>query len=147
MKKIIAILMALVLLLAACALAESEIAEDWNFPDEADTETWNPDEDEVPGWEINDLDSAKGGEALKELFDKAVEGLTGVTCPPAAVLGTQVVSGNNYCILCHCDYTDSDVKDTGWALVYINEAFGGEVQVTNVVDLDLEALSDYGILH
>ena len=148
MKRFIALLIAMALLLSVCAAAESVIAEDWVFPDSEDEETGLLDDADTTGmWEYTDMETCKGGEALQELFDKAMEGMIGVTYTPAAVLATQVASGNNYCILCFCDYTDNDFKETGWSLVYINEAFGGDAQVTNVVDIDIADLADYGILH
>ncbi len=147
MKKIIALLMALALLLSAFALAETELAEDWNFPDGSEDELLDDDDGVTGQWELTDMDTCKGGEALRELFAKATADLTGVLYTPAALLATQTATGNNYCILCYCSYTDSDTADSGWALVYVNEAFGGEVKVTNVVNIDFAALADYGIFH
>lgn len=149
MKKMIALLMALALLLSPLAMAETELAEDWNFPDGSEDDAWLDDADDgVTGqWELTDMDTCKGGEALRELFAKATADLTGVLYTPAALLATQTATGNNYCILCHCSYTDSDTADSGWALVYVNEAFGGDVKVTNVVNIDIAALADYGIFH
>ena len=156
MSKFIAILMTVVLLLSACAMAESELLEDWIVQDDEMEETFDDgtsqdttlvDGDELAGaWTATTLETAKGSAALKAIFDKAVEGLTGVEYTPVILLGTQVVSGMNYCILANCHYTETDTVDTGWCLVYIHEAFGGEVQMTNVVDIDISALSDYGLL-
>ena len=147
MKKILALIMSLVLLLSAFALAETELAEDWNFPDGSEDELLDDDDGVTGMWEYTDMDSCKGDDALRELFAKATAELTGVLYTPAALLATQTATGNNYCILCHCSYTDSDTADSGWALVYVNEAFGGEVKVTNVVNIDIAALADYGIFH
>ena len=147
MKKLIALIMSLVLLLSAFALAETELAEDWNFPDGSEDELLDDDDGVTGMWEYTDMDSCKGDDALRELFAKATAELTGVLYTPAALLATQTATGNNYCILCHCSYTDSDTADSGWALVYVNEAFGGEVKVTNVVNIDIAALADYGIFH
>ena len=158
MNRLLSVILALALMLSLVALCEQEVAEDWNFPDEAaestqdeaeDSESWTTSTADatVGGWTMTDLQSAKGDEAMVALFEKAVEGLTGVVYTPAAVLATQVVSGTNYCILAHCDYTESDTQASGWALMYIYEAFGGEVQLTNVVDIDIPELADYGLLH
>ena len=147
MKKLIALIMSIVLLLSAFALAETELAEDWNFPDGSEDELLDDDDGVTGQWELTNMDTCKGGEALRELFAKATAELTGVLYTPAALLATQTATGNNYCILCHCSYTDSDTADSGWALVYVNEAFGGDVKVTNVVNIDITALADYGIFH
>ena len=147
MKKLIAMLMVFALLASAFALAETELAEDWNFPDGSEDELLDDDDGVTGQWELTDMDTCKGGEALRALFAKATAELTGVLYTPAALLATQTATGNNYCILCHCSYTDSDTTDSGWALVYVNEAFGGDVKVTNVVNIDIAALADYGIFH
>ena len=149
MKRFFAIIMALALLLGVCAAAESEIAEDWLLQDDAEEdEMVLLDGDELAGgWAISSLETARGSDTLKEIFNRAVEDLPGVEYTPVILLGTQVVSGMNYCILAHCNYTETDTTDMGWALVYLYEAFGGDVQVTNVVDVDISALSDYGLLN
>ena len=188
MKKLIAILMALTLLLGAVALAESTepwtfsgavetteaedtaasdaeaaaateaavdttaetaaAAEDVPLVDEKPEDVWNPDQEDEGGlWSMTDMETCKGGEALRELFERAVADMPGVSYTPAALLATKNDNGSNYCILAYCEYTDSDVRENGWSLVYVNEVFGGEVQVTNVVDIDVTALEDYGILH
>lgn len=156
MNKLIALIMIAILSMSFCALAESELLEDWIVQDEEMEETFDDgtsqdanlvDGDELAGaWTASTLETAKGSAALKAIFDQAVEGLTGVEYTPVMLLGTQVVSGMNYCILANCRYTETDTMDTGWCLVYIHEAFGGEVQMTNVVDIDISALSDYGLL-
>ncbi|MBR7188877.1 MAG: hypothetical protein IKD53_10020, partial [Clostridia bacterium] len=38
-------------------------------------------------------------EDMKEMFDRALEGLLGVDYVPVAYLGSQVVAGTNHCIL------------------------------------------------
>ena len=145
MKKLFAIVLALALILTCSALAESQIAEDWTLQDE-ESDLWTSD-DLVGGWDICDLSEAKGGEALRELFKEATKDLTDVEYTPAALLATQSVAGTNYCILCHCVYTLSEVKDTGWSLVYIDQTLDGTAEVTNVVDIDIAGLSDYGLFH
>lgn len=144
MKKLIAVLLSLCLMLAGCALAESELLEDWTIPDDADALV----EDSAAtagGWEITNVTTAKLDKALKAAFEKAVSELAGVIYTPVGVLATQVVSGTNTCILCHCAYVASDDGDTGWSLVYLYQPLGGDAEVTNVVNLDVAALSDYGI--
>ena len=50
------------------------------------------------GWSTPD--SPEISPELQELFDKATEGLLGVNYTPVALIGTQLVSGMNYCFLC-----------------------------------------------
>ena len=146
MKKLIALLMALCLALTAAALAESETLEDWPVQDDPE-DIWTDAAEGIGEWEITDLDSAKGGEGLRQLLAKAVEEMAGVTYTPVALLGSRTGSGTEYCILCHCAYVSTDNGETGWSLVYLAQSLGGEAKVTNVVNLDIGALSDYGIFH
>lgn len=146
MKKLIAILLTLALMLAVSAMAESEILEDWTIPDDAD-ELVDGDAAATGAWEITDVSSAKIGKKLKAAFAQAVSEMAGVTYTPVGVLATQLVSGTNYCILCHCAYVSSDDGETGWSLVYMSQSLDGTAEITNVVNLDVADLSDYGIFH
>ena len=138
--------MALALLLTGLALAESEVLEDWPVQDDPD-DAWADASEDVGEWEICDINEAKGSETLRELLSKAVAEMGGITFTPAGLLATQTGSGMNYCILCHCAYIATDTGETGWSLVYLSQTLGGEPEVTNVVNLDIGALSDYGIFH
>ena len=51
MKKLIALIMSLVLLLSAFALAETELAEDWNFPDGSEDELLDDDDGVTGQWQ------------------------------------------------------------------------------------------------
>ncbi len=148
MKKLIALLLALSLALTLSALAESEIAEDWTVEDEQNEDPWTSD-DLVGAWENCDLTTAKGSDAVREMFAKAVKDVSDVEYTPVALLATQSGSGMSFCVLCHCAYkAGSDAaSETGWSLVYVSQALDGQAELTNVVDIDVAALSDYGIFH
>ena len=167
MKKLIAILMALTLLLGAVALAESTepwtfsgavetteaedtaasdaeaaaateaavdttaetaaAAEDVPLVDEKPEDVWNPDQEDEGGlWSMTDMETCKGGEALRELFERAVADMPGVSYTPAALLATKNDNGSNYCILAYCEYTDSDVRENGWSLPGQHRPAGGK---------------------
>ena len=92
--------------------------------------------------ETNDLGVVTGGWAAvsgdtslsankkaKTAFDKATETLTGMEYEPIAVLGTQVVAGTNYCILCRGRATVPDAVPTV-ELVYIYEDLQGDAELT-----------------
>ena len=145
MKKLLAILMAICLGLTAAALAESEMVEDWPVDDNSE-DSWLDAEQSVGAWESCDLITAKGNDNLRKLLEKATAELTGVTYTPIALLGTHTASGTNYCSLCHCTYT-TQAAENGWSLVYLSQSLGGEVEVSNIVNLDIASLSDYGIFH
>ena len=78
MKKLIAMILALVLAggIAACAAAETNM---------------------VGGWSVAE-DTAMT-EENKAIFDKGMEKLVGVQYEPVAYLGSQLVAGMNHCFL------------------------------------------------
>ncbi|MCQ2513108.1 MAG: hypothetical protein MJ092_06985, partial [Lachnospiraceae bacterium] len=54
------------------------------------------------GWNVTDTFGVPNMPAdVQETFDKAMEGLVGVNYQPMAFLGSQVVAGTNYAVLCH----------------------------------------------
>ena len=67
-------------------------------------------------------------------FEKAMEGLTGVNYVPIRVIGEQVVSGMNYCVL-----TQSTVVYPGavptLSLVFIYKDLDGNVKLSDVTEL------------
>ncbi len=69
-------------------------------------------------------------------FDKAMEGLVGVDYTPVALLGTQVVAGTNYCILCQATVVSPEAQPY-YTLVYIYEALDGSAEVLTITDLEL----------
>ena len=78
MKKLIAVLFAVMMMITAVsAVAEAPLAGGWT-----------PSADPAVTDEI------------KAIVDKALEGLVGVNYIPVAFLGSQVVAGTNYAVLC-----------------------------------------------
>lgn len=71
-------------------------------------------------------------------FDKAVEGLVGVSYTPVRVLGQQVVSGMNYCVLCRAAVVYPDARPT-WTLARVYRDLDGECSVSEFADLELAA--------
>ena len=117
MKKMTAVLMACLLMLcAAGALAQPLLG----------------------GWTV--ADDTGVGKMEKELFDRAMEGLTGVCYEPIAYLGHQTVAGQNHCFLCKATVVYPDAVPT-LALVYIYEALDGHAEILHIADLDIAALS------
>ena len=69
-------------------------------------------------------------------LEKALEGMVGASYEPVACLGTQVVAGTNYCILCRI--TPVVPKPTShFALVYVYRALDGTAKILDVQDLAL----------
>ena len=124
MKRILLIALALLLLcsLAACGSGKKPEAK-------------------TGSWALND--SAGMSADAQKAFDKAMEGLMGVNYTPAALLGTQLVSGTNYCVLCEAAVVYPDAQPY-WALVYVYADLQGNAKATNIVALDPAAILENG---
>ena len=82
------------------------------------------------GWAALSGDtSLSANKKAKAAFEKATETLTGMEYEPVAVLGTQVVAGTNYCIVCRGRATVPDAVPAV-ELVYIYEDLQGKAEVT-----------------
>lgn len=79
-------------------------------------------------------------EAAQSAFDKATEGLLGVNYTPLALLGTQLVSGTNYCILCRAAVVYPGAEPY-YAVVSVHEDLQGEAELLHIAPLDLAELS------
>lgn len=90
-------------------------------------------------WELPD-DLALTKEA-KDAFGKAMEGLTGVSYVPVALLGTQIVAGTNYSILCRSTVVYPGAETT-YAIVYIYEDLEGQASILRIQNLELNAQED-----
>lgn len=118
MKKIVAMLLAsLILLSAAAGVAEGSLSGGWNV-----------------------AENTAITEENKAILEKALEKLVGVTYEPIAYLGSQVVAGLNHCFLCKATVVYPDAVPS-LALVYIYEDLSGNVQITNIADFDIAELS------
>ena len=72
-------------------------------------------------------------------FEKAAEGLVGASHTPIRVLGTQLVSGNNYCLLCRSIGVYPGAEPY-YTLITVYEKLSGEAEITDIVDLDASGL-------
>ena len=116
MKRLITVMAALALSLCACASAETMVG----------------------GWELTEAQgTALTDEGAQGAFEKATKDLVGAEYVPVALLGTQLVAGSNYCILCQVTPVVPDAKPA-WALVYIYADLQGNAQITNVYELYID---------
>lgn len=100
MKRFLAITLSLVMLFLAAAFASSEPGAD-----QADDADWTlPDTIEMTA-------------EATAVFNKALEGLVGVTYEPLGFLGEK---NGTYCILCRATVVYPGAKP-GYALVYVND--------------------------
>ena len=109
MKKLTALLLALLMMISAAA-AEKQLAGGWT-PSADPTVT----------------------EELKALFDRGTETLTGAGYIPVAFLGTQVVAGTNYAVLCKASEIN---KESKWVIVYFYEDLEENLSVLDIADVD-----------
>jgi len=73
----------------------------------------------------------------KDIFTRAMEGLTGVGYEPVQLVGRQVVSGTNYLFLCHATVIYPEAKPY-YALVTIYEDLEGNVKLSAIDDSTVE---------
>ncbi len=120
MKKIFALMLVAVMLTVSCAaLGEGLLGG------------WTPSADPAVTEEI------------REIFDKGMEGLVGVNYVPVAFLGSQVVAGTNYAILCQAAVVVPDAQPF-YAIVYLYQDLEGNVSILNIAELDIGSLCTYG---
>lgn len=70
---------------------------------------------------------------VKALLDKSLENLDGAVYIPVAYLGSQVVAGTNYALLCRVAPVVPDAVET-YCIVYLYEDLEGNVEITQVED-------------
>ena len=124
MKTILSLILAALLLIAPAAAAQSSEVIDTN---EAVI---------LPGgWTVPD--SAEITDELRSLVERAAEGRIGVRILPVAFLGTQLVAGRNYAVLCRVSPVVPNAVET-FAIVYICEDLNGGVRVTEIESFEAE---------
>lgn len=131
MKKnqIAAVLFSLTMLAGAGCSAKINTSENSSVISE---ETQN---ESTGSWVWNQSDvSLDANKDVKEAFEKAMQELTGVHYEPIAYLAYQVVSGNNYCILCRSTVIYPDAEAT-YSLVTIYEDLEGNAEMIDAKDI------------
>ena len=89
----------------------------------------------MPGsWTVPEND-----EAGFAAFKKAAEGLVGAGHTPIRVLGTQLVSGSNYCLLCRSIGVYPGAEPY-YTLITVYEKLSGEAEITDITELDASGL-------
>ena len=88
------------------------------------------------GWTASAEDPTLIPEAALEAFNKATEELVGCDYEPIALLGSQVVAGTNYCLLCKCTVVTPDAP-VSYVLMYIYSGVDGTNEVLDIQDITL----------
>ena len=116
MKKLIAILAAALLLLPLVSCETKETVE------QGLAGAWEASEDLA----VTD--------AVKDVFEKGLEGLVGVDYEPVACLGTQIVAGTNYAVLARATPVVPDAKPYD-AIVFLYKDLSGNVKPMNMAQV------------
>lgn len=89
------------------------------------------DEEIVGGWQK--AESPELTDEAKAAFEKAIEGFVGVDYKPVALLGTQVVTGTNYRILCEATvaYPGAETQEV---VMTIYEDLDGNASILSIED-------------
>lgn len=146
MKKLLSVLLAVVciLSLAACASSQPQSATEAETAGDSNTPV-------TGGWTLNSSDAATLPKDVQTAFDKATEAITGGRYVPVAYLGSQVVAGMNYALLCELlpatTPSPASVEDTSpfsLKVLIIYSDLGGKAEITNVADFDLAKYTQDG---
>ena len=145
MKKTIVILLAATLL---CSFACAKTPVDAPKPDAAPDQAPEESDIETPivgidgnipvagGWEIVGEGKAQLPEEAEQAFKTVTEKLLGADYVPIAYLGSQVVAGMNYAILCtRTLVTANPVTDLAVLTVYVD--LEGNAELLNISDFDI----------
>jgi predicted small lipoprotein YifL len=97
----------------------------------------------VGGWELSP--DATVTDDAKAAFEKAMEGLDGVSYEPVALLGTQVVAGMNYCFLCEATVVAPEAKPY-YSLIYVYADLQDNAEVTKIIAMDLGKVMEDGVV-
>ncbi len=89
----------------------------------------------VGAWEI--ADDYTLDDELKTSIKEAISESEDISYAPTLVMGSQVVSGTNYAVLCRTKESSADSKDY-WTIVYFYKNLSGDVKVLNVATLNFE---------
>ena len=125
MKKILTVMLALTLIFAFAACGGSQTGS-------------GSGEDDVQldgGWERTA--SPVLTDEMKELFNKAMEGLTGADYEPVAYIASQTVSGKNHLFIARTSPVVPDPQET-YALVTIYEDTEGNLEILDINDSGIE---------
>lgn len=89
------------------------------------------------GWQVDSFgEEGVLDEKVQASFDKATADLTDISYKPIAVLGTQVVAGTNYAVLCYGSSNDEDALESVYVVtLYENLNGGSEISSQAYVDL------------
>jgi len=124
MKKIVALLLALMLGIALVACDDDKKDEKVSGSDVV-----------AGGW--TEPESTEVTDEVRNLLNKATANLAGGTYEPVAYIGSQVVAGTNHRILCKFTPATKDPQST-YAIVTVYEDLEGNAEITEILHSEAE---------
>ena len=118
--------------------AEITNVADFNIGDYWDAEDPGASEQLAGGWTpaTEDQPMVELPLPVEDAFEQAMQNLDGADYYPIAYLGSQLVAGTNYAVLCKQTLVTAEPVST-LCLVYIYAPLSGDAEVSNIVTLDL----------
>ncbi|MDO4869832.1 MAG: hypothetical protein Q4A65_06100 [Bacillota bacterium] len=96
----------------------------------------DPEANLAGGWEVpENYTTMELPEEAAQALEQAAGKLDGNELIPMALLGTQVVNGNNYAILCH-SATVTKTPETSVQVVTVYEDMDGNAEISNIYTID-----------
>ena len=89
------------------------------------------------GWSV--CEDAVVTEEAKAALEKALENFVGSNVEPVALLGTQVVAGTNYCLLCKLTNVVPDAVPY-YAIVFVYQGVDGTSEILSISAIDPGAM-------
>ena len=87
-------------------------------------------------WEMSETFNIN--DDVRKSFDDALANTKDVSYDPVMILGSQVVAGSNYSILCRSEDSNSE-SSPYWSVVYIYRNLDGEGKLLNIATFELSA--------
>ena len=132
MKKLIAVILCAAAVLSTAVFGLTAEAKSGDASSEiASRET----EQTVGGW--TSPESPAVTDEMKARLEKALDSMLGATYTPVAYLGSQLVSGMNYRLLCRVAPVVPNAEEA-YAIVVLYEDLNGNVSITDVQEFDAE---------
>ncbi len=134
LKKLLALALCLSLALCLAACNTGNKPETTTAKPESSTNTEN--EPLEGGWTTQEPTELTAEQ--KALFEKAMNGLTGVSYTPVSYLGSQVVAGTNHRFLCKAQTVVPGAEERE-VVITIYEDLEGNAEITAIEDVESEA--------
>ncbi len=146
MKKILVFIIAAVLILsfAACAgnVVNNSVGDDVDDTADDTVDDAEADGGLMGGWTVNDDKTAAHLPSdVQDAFDKATQNFVGSDLIPLAYIGSQVVAGMNYSILCK-GVTVTANPVTSLKVVTIYKDLEGNAEIKNIADFHIDDYTD-----